>query len=342
MYTLDALLWIFIVCRATMKNTYQSLLASLPKGLRMRMDAAIKEQLNIPNSHQETWEELIKQLPSKKSDLLSFDTNAITVGNLADIGPEEQHVLRSNLQVLHPWRKGPFSFYGIDITTEWRSDWKWDRLYKHITPLKGRKVLDVGCGSGYHCWRMYGAGASFVLGIDPFLLFWMQFRASKTMLQSSSSKPLPVFCAPIPMERFPINTQYFDTVFSMGVLYHRRDPFSHLERLKHALKKGGELILETLIMNGPLYHCFVPQDRYAQMRNVWCIPSLSTLSLWLERCGFSNIRIVDVNQTSITEQRSTQWMRFQSLSDFLDPKDINKTIEGYPAPKRAIIIANRP
>ncbi|MEY8213807.1 MAG: DUF1698 domain-containing protein, partial [Colwellia sp.] len=30
----------------------------------------------------------------------------------------------------------------------------------------------------------------------------------------------------------------------------------------------------------------------------------------------------------------------QSLSDFLDPQDKNKTIEGYPAPQRAIFIAN--
>jgi tRNA (mo5U34)-methyltransferase len=35
-------------------------------------------------------------------------------------------------------------------------------------------------------------------------------------------------------------------------------------------------------------------------------------------------------------------MVFESLSDFLDPKDKNKTIEGYPAPKRAIFLAESP
>ena len=342
MYTVDAMLWLLFLCCAAMKDKYQTLLASLPKGLRTRMALAIKEQLSIPNGHQEKWEKLMENLPTKSSAHLSFNTQAITVGTLEDIGLEEQNRLRASLQTLHPWRKGPFSFYGIELTTEWRSDWKWNRLSKHITPVQGRKILDVGCGSGYHCWRMYGEGASFVLGIDPSLLFWMQFRACKKMLQASSSKPLPVYYAPIPMDKFPINTQYFDTVFSMGVLYHRRDPFSHLERLKHALKKGGELVLETLIMDGPLHHCFVPKDRYAQMRNVWCIPSLPTLSQWLERCGFCDIRVVDVNQTSTQEQRATPWMRFQSLVDFLDPEDINKTTEGYPAPKRAILLAKRP
>ncbi len=60
-----------------------------------------------------------------------------------------------------PWRKGPFSLYGVNIDTEWRSDWKWDRVLPHLSPLKGRLVLDVGCGGGYHMWRMLGEGADF-------------------------------------------------------------------------------------------------------------------------------------------------------------------------------------
>ena len=34
-------------------------------------------------------------------------------------------------------------------------------------------------------------------------------------------------------------------------------------------------------------------------------------------------------------------MTNQSLQDFLDSEDINKTIEGYPAPKRAVIVAEK-
>ena len=306
------------------------------------MESAIQKQLCTPNGHKEQWEKLLEELPAQKSAQYSFDTDVVTIGTKDDLTDATQQRLKEILQIFHPWRKGPFSFFGVDIETEWHSDWKWNRLLPHISSLKEKKVLDVGCGSGYHCWRMYGAGANFVLGIDPAQLFWTQFRATKKLFSSSISTPLPVFYAPIPMEDFPSNTQFFDSVFSMGVLYHRRDPFSHLERLRHALKKGGELVLETLIMDGPIHHCFVPKDRYAQMRNVWCIPSVDTLVLWLVRCGFCNIRVVDINQTSVKEQRTTEWMKFLSLSDFLDPNDINKTTEGYPAPKRAILIANRP
>jgi len=60
---------------------------------------------------------------------------------------------------------------------------------------------------------------------------------------------------------------------------------------------------------------------------------------WMTRCGFKNIRVVDVNQTSLEEQRATPWMTFNSLKDFLDPDDINLTMEGLPAPRRATFIA---
>jgi tRNA (mo5U34)-methyltransferase len=302
---------------------------------------AIEEQFSTPNGHQDRWEKAFEEVPNVRASVCTLNTDTVTVGKDTDISSHDQAHLLEILRGFHPWRKGPFSFFDLFIDTEWRSDWKWSRLSSHIAPLEGKKVLDVGCGSGYHCWRMYGAGASFVLGIDPFQIFWMQFRITKKIIKNAHSTICPVFYAPIPMDAFPINTQFFDTVFSMGVLYHRKDPFSHLERLRHALKKGGELVLETLITDGPLHHCFVPEDRYAQMRNVWFIPSVETLLFWLRRCGFRNIRVVDINKTSIEEQRSTDFMTFQSLVDFLDPDDHSKTIEGHPAPKRVIILANR-
>ena len=128
----------------------------------------------------------------------------------------------------------------------------------------------------------------------------------------------------------------------MGVLYHRRSPIDHIYELKGALRKGGELVLETLVVEGELGYSLMPEDRYAMMRNVWYLPSVETLTLWLRRCGFVDIRCVDLNQTSCEEQRVTEWMEFQSLEDFLDPSDANKTIEGYPAPLRATMVATKP
>jgi tRNA (mo5U34)-methyltransferase len=241
------------------------------------------------------------------------------------------------LMGLHPWRKGPFAIGDVFIDTEWHSDWKWNRVAKHLRPLQGKTVLDVGCGSGYHCWRMAGAGAELVVGVDPSQKFLYQFQALKKYLGAQ-----PVHLLPLRGEDLPKNLSGFDTVFSMGVLYHRKSPFDHLEELKAALRPGGELVLETLVIDGDENDILVPGERYSQMRNVWFIPSAKALSHWLERCGFVDVVVADINQTSIEEQRATDWMTFHSLENFLDPNDNNKTVEGYPAPKRATLIARKP
>ena len=244
--------------------------------------------------------------------------------------------LKAQLLSLRPWRKGPFSILGVDIDTEWRSDWKWHRI-ADAAHWENASVLDVGCGSGYHLWRMWGAGARLVLGIDPTRLYRQQFNVLKGFMPQA-----PAHFLPFRLEDFPKNTQSFDIVTSMGVLYHCKSPFQHLEELKGALKKGGTLILETLIVEGPIHTVLVPTDRYAQMRNVWCIPSPETLCMWLERAGFIGAKIHDITPTTLKEQQTTEWMPFHSLADFLDSDDPTKTIEGYPAPVRAVITAQRP
>ena len=113
-----------------------------------------------------------------------------------------------------------------------------DRLQAKID-LTRHRVLDVGSGSGYHLWRMLEAGAYEVLGIDPSVLFHCQFAAIKSILGHPNAASLPVT-----LEEFDAGILDFDTVFSMGVLYHRKDPFHHLEQLKRWIKPGGQLVLK--------------------------------------------------------------------------------------------------
>lgn len=247
----------------------------------------------------------------------------------------EKQRLVYHLKQLMPWRKGPYHLHNIHIDTEWRSDFKWERVLPHLSPLAGRTILDVGCGSGYHMWRMVGEGAKMVVGIDPTELFLCQFEAVRKLLNNDRRAHL----IPIGIEQMqPLNA--FDTVFSMGVLYHRKSPLDHLSQLKNQLVKGGELVLETLVIDGGINDVLVPVDRYAKMRNVYFIPSVMALINWLEKTGFKDIRCVDEAVTTLEEQRKTAWLENESLADFLDPLDLSKTIEGYPAPKRAVIIAS--
>jgi tRNA (mo5U34)-methyltransferase len=282
-----------------------------------------------------SWLQLIENLPDCSTKHHILDTDSVKIGSKDEITEQVSATLRSQLKTLHPWRKGPYDLFGINIDTEWRSDWKWQRVAPHISPLKHRLVLDVGCGSGYYCWRMLGNQAKMVIGIDPLLLNVMQFQLIRKL---HGGNP-PVFVLPLGIEDLPYGLKAFETVFSMGVLYHRRSPIDHLLELRDCLVPGGELVLETLVIDGGLGDTLVPEDRYAKMRNVWFLPSCPTLISWLSRCGFKNIRLVDITTTTIEEQRSTEWMTFHSLKDHLNPNDPTLTCEGLPAPKRAIFLA---
>lgn len=242
--------------------------------------------------------------------------------------------LRKLLMELHPWRKGPFTLGGMYIDTEWRSDWKWERIAPHIQ-LLGHRVLDIGCGNGYFGLRMLGAGAELVVGIDPTLLFVMQWLACRHF-----SGPVANYVMPLGIEDLPEFAADFDSVFSMGVLYHRREPLQHLRRLRSCLKSDGAMVLESLVLtDGNEDDFLIPLDRYARMRNVWAIPHVRLLLQWVREAGFGQAEIVDVTATTVREQRSTQWMEFESLQQALDPSDESRTIEGHPAPVRAVIIA---
>ncbi len=285
----------------------------------------------VGHGNLEDWRQAWHELPANSANL-TVRNGRVTVDG--DHQPESTEALKASLMKLHPWRKGPFEVFGIHIDTEWRSDWKWQRVEDHVE-LRDRTVLDVGSGNGYYGWRMLLAGAKRVVGLDPFLLYVMQHEAVKRCLGQQA----PVYVLPLGDDCLPKRLRAFDVTFSMGVLYHRTGPIDHLQTLASSLKPGGQLVLETLVIDSTEQTVLVPNGRYAKMRNVWFLPSVSMLQCWLKRTGFRDVRVIDVTPTTTSEQRSTDWMTFESLQDFLDPDDHTKTIEGHPAPLRATVVA---
>ncbi len=278
------------------------------------------------------WQRTLSTLPVLLADAQDF---AATVRAVGRCDPSTRQALHDALVALGPWRKGPFELFGVHIDAEWRSDWKWARVAPHVSELAGRRVLDVGCGNGYYLWRMAQAGASFVLGLDPALAAYSQFTALCRYLHGPQ-----VFMLPLASADLDVQLAAFDTVFSMGVLYHRRDALAHLAELRRGLRAGGELVLETLIIADGGDEVLVPAGRYAAMRNVWSVPAPRTVVRWLESAGFGAVRTVDISTTTGDEQRRTAWMPHHSLAEFLDPRDPSLTIEGHPAPLRAVFVAS--
>lgn len=313
---------------------YDDLVQAGMKKWVLKFKETIEIMFAKPNGNRDQWSKTFSKFPSVKSTHINLNCGTLEFGNENEIDAQTSNTITKLLMDLHPWRKGPYKVFDTFINSEWHSDWKWDRLIKHITPLQGRKVIDIGCGNGYHLWKMIAEKASLVIGVDPCFLFMAQFLALKQYTDITHAHFLP-----LGIEHLPQKMKVFDTLFSMGVLYHRKSPFEFLQSLKMLLKPGGELVFETLVIEGDENTILVPKDRYANMRNVWFIPSVIALEAWLTRAGFVDIKVIDISVTSTDEQRKTEWMRNTSLSDCLDQNDPSKTIEGYPAPKRAILVA---
>ncbi len=259
---------------------------------------------------------------------------AVTLTCEPEPGPEELKVLEKRLMQLGPWRKGPFDICGIYIDSEWQSWMKWDRIAPHIGRVEGRRILDIGSSNGYYMFRLAAGNPLMVLGLEPQPSFYFQYCAIRRFLDFPN-----VFCLPITHDELPETAGYFDLVLCMGVLYHRKSPVSMLKKIFRSMRPGGKLVLENLIIESRQNLCLFPRDRYAKMRNVFFIPDFLAMESWLVRSGFTSIKCVDVKKTDLKEQRKTRWIQTESLEDFLDPDNPDRTVEGYPAPVRAVFTA---
>lgn len=308
----------------------------VPSWLLKQRAALIQHCQNLPvHGFTQKWlspiQQLRKNIKNAPATTLSNHTRAITRTTAATHMGE----LRQHLETLRPWRKGPWQLNNIEIQSEWDSSIKYQRLQDYGPTVRGKTVLDIGSGNGYYGFRMLGDGADYVLGIDPAPLFWAQFMTFQSFTPMAGIDLLPMTGEPL------LDFQLeFDLVFSMGVLYHRRNPLDHLKLLRSCLKNDGELLLETLVIDDQEKAFLMPETTYAGMSNVWGLPSVMLLMQWLKVCGFKNIKCVSLSLTSPQEQAQTPWIATHTLEDFLTP-DGKQTKEGLPPPLRAMIRAQK-
>lgn len=317
------------------------LLAYLPSLGLEAFEAVLSERLEpvhdaVGNKDRKArlYREALAELPEVHPGTVDLKERRIRIGQAGDLGTADRQALMKVLRVLIPWRKGPFDIFGIPLETEWDASLKWDRVHPHLDPLAGRRILDIGSSSGYYMFRMSPAAPALVLGIEPYLTFYFQFQLLQRFIQAPR-----VFTLPLRLEAFPDMPGCFDTVFCMGILYHQRNPGQVLARIRQLMVCGGQLVLETLILNHEGDDVLVPSGRYAKMNNVHAVPTVARLTKWLQAAGFQNIRCVDATPTTLAEQRPTEWINSESLDAFLDPRDSERTVEGHPAPVRAVILA---
>lgn len=256
------------------------------------------------------------------------------IGSDGYLTADEQQQLELILRRLMPWRKGPYSFFGIEIDSEWRSDMKWDRVAPSLPSLSDKLVLDIGCSNGYYMFRSCEHRPRAIVGIDPSERFLLAFELFQRFAQVPNLQ-----YELLGIEELAIFPELFDVVFCFGILYHHRNPLELLAGVHRVMKPGAVLLVESQSIPGSEPIAFCPPDRYAKARNIYFIPTPACIESWLRKAGFSSIETISDVALRAEEQRRTEWMTFESLTDFLDPQDPEKTVEGFPAPRRAIVRA---
>ena len=280
--------------------------------------------------------EAIESVQHLQSRIFDFSSAVVKLGAKEELSTEEQELFLNAVRAFIPWKKGPFELFGISIDSEWRSDWKWERLLPHFESLKGRKVADIGCHNGYFMFRMLQEEPQFVIGFEPFAKNYWNFQLMQDITHQER-----LHYELLGVEHFHLYPRFFDTIFCLGIIYHHTDPVGLLKKLHDALAQGGEIVIDCQGIPGDEPISLTPRRRYARARSIWFLPTQSCLENWMFRAGFIDIRTVFAEPLSIKEQRRTKWADINSLRDFLDPDDITLTEEGYPAPWRYYVVAKK-
>jgi len=300
----------------------------------MRLVERKTTEISQRNKKGRELEGVLEDLPRAVPSSVDADRDRIRIGIPGDLDKTRQDNLFNALCRLKPWRKGPFDIFGVNLDSEWNSAVKWNRLAEHLGPQRGKRILDIGASNGYYMFRLAGREPALIMGIEPHLNYYFQFLALARYLPFDNLLNLP-----LKLEELPALKRCFDTVLCMGILYHRRSPLDTLLQIRERMVPGGQLVIETLVLEGEENVALFPEKRYAKMKNVFFIPTVACLGYWLHRTGFDDVRCADISKTTIEEQRKTAWIDTQSLEDFLDPEDPARTVEGYPAPVRAMVLA---
>ncbi|KXG73711.1 class I SAM-dependent methyltransferase [Thermotalea metallivorans] len=128
---------------------------------------------------------------------------------------------------------------------------EWHELKNMLPDFKDKRVLDLGCGFGWHCRYAVENGARSVIGID----------ISQKMLSEAKSKTkcgnIEYICMPIEDIDFP--EESFDVVISSLALHYIKSFEDVLDRVYKCLSRGGDFIFSV---EHPIFTAQGPQDWY--------------------------------------------------------------------------------
>jgi len=125
----------------------------------------------------------------------------------------------------------PRSVAGLDGAPEWPA------LRALLPELKGRRVLDLGCGFGWFCRWARQAGASLVQGIDV---------SEKMLARARAETPdAAVAYTRADLEQLELPPESFDLVYSSLAFHYIENLDGLLSQVHRALVPGGSLVFSV-------------------------------------------------------------------------------------------------
>ncbi|MFS0785150.1 class I SAM-dependent methyltransferase [Shouchella sp. 1P09AA] len=137
----------------------------------------------------------------------------------------------------------PRSLEGLEGAGEWHT------LKELVPNLKGKHLLDLGCGFGWHSRYFNEQGAEHVIGIDLSANMIQQAR------QMTSAKEIEYVQGAI--EDISFKPDAFDFIFSSLALHYVEDYKGFISNVKNLLVSGGELLFSV---EHPVFTARAEQD----------------------------------------------------------------------------------
>jgi len=196
---------------------------------------------------------------------------------------------------------------------------EWHELKNMLPDFKDKRVLDLGCGFGWHCRYAVENGARSVIGID----------ISQKMLSEAKSKTkcgnIEYICMPIEDIDFP--EESFDVVISSLALHYVKSFEDVLVRVYKCLSKGGDFVFSV---EHPIFTAQGPQDWYYDGKgNILHWPVDHYFTEGIRNAKFLGEEVIKYHRTLTTYLNSLIKLGFE-ITGVVEPKPAENMLNTVP------------
>lgn len=199
---------------------------------------------------------------------------------------------------------------------------EWHTLEKMLPDFKGRRVLDLGCGFGWHCRYAAEHGAAGVVGVD----------ISEKMLDEARRKTQSeiIEYIRVPVEEIDFPDGSFDIVLS-SLTFHYIDSFENIcRKIYNVLSAGGDFVFSV---EHPVFTAYGTQSwYYDEDGNILHWPVDRYFAEGMRNADFLGEDVIKYHKTMTTYINTLLKTGF-ALKELVEPQPSAEMMETVPGMK---------